>query len=112
MDFHELNTILLDVVVFNANIYYRSGEDDGQMWIQACDTKLGDVANGRKWRISQFSTKSELVQTCFMAYLAWLEHEARENFTYKDEAIFGPHFDVEALVGLAKSNAHDVRSQS
>jgi hypothetical protein len=57
---------------------------------------------GRQWRISQHATKSEVVQTAMKAVLTALEHEAREEFLYADTAIFGPHFNVDDLVVLAK----------
>lgn len=52
---------------------------------------------GRKWRLSEHMTRSEIVQTAFLAVLTAEEHEAREQFLYKGRAIFGPHFDVENL---------------
>lgn len=56
--------------------------------------------NGRKWRLSRHMLKSEIVQTALMAVLAAVEHEAREQFLYKGQAIFGPHYDVDRLVEL------------
>lgn len=53
--------------------------------------------SGRKWRLSKHMIKSEFIQTCLMAVIAAEEHEVRENFLYKGKAIFGPHFDVDAL---------------
>ena len=48
----------------------------------------------------------EIVQTAFKAVLTALEHEARENFTYRGHSIFDPHWDVEKLVELrAKDGA-------
>lgn len=96
----------------NKYIQFRTSDNDDDLWIQVVDHNLGAVANGRKWRISAHATKSEVVQTMFMAYLAWLEHEAREAFTYRFQAIFGPHFDVDALADLAAGHHHDVRSTS
>lgn len=52
---------------------------------------------GRKWRLSEHMTKSEVVQTCFKAILAFEEHETREFFMYRGKPIFGPHIDVDAL---------------
>jgi hypothetical protein len=52
---------------------------------------------GRKWRLSEHMTKSEIVQTALAAVLAAEEHETREQFRYKGRAIFGPHFDVDGL---------------
>ena len=61
------------------------------------------VQYGRKWRLSEHMTTSEIVQTALMAVLAAEEHEAREAFKYRGHAIFGPHLDIEALVGLKTS---------
>lgn len=65
---------------------------------------------GRKWRLSEHMTKSEIVQTALMAVLAAEEHEIREQFRYKGSAIFGPHFDVDRLHDMAGvDGASDVR---
>lgn len=66
------------------------------------------VVKGRKWFLSPFMTKGEVVQTALVAVLAAEEHEAREEFRYKGKAIFGPHFDIERLVAIA--DAVEVRS--
>lgn len=64
----------------------------------------------RKWLLSRYMGPSELVQTAFKCVLTSIEHEAREQFTYKGAAIFGPHFDVERLVLLCgTSDALEVR---
>ena len=63
----------------------------------------------RKWQLSTHMTKSEFVQTVFKCCLTSFEHRARESFFYRGMRVYGPHFDVEALVGLAKAGAHDVR---
>src|ERR1700677_3139533 len=66
--------------------------------------------HGRKWDLSPHMTRSEIVQTALMAVLAAEEHEVREHFKYKGQAIYGPHFDVEQLLDLTKSkNSLDVR---
>lgn len=66
---------------------------------------------GRKWLLSFHMTRSELVQTLFKAVLTFIEHEVREQFTYRGVAIFDPHYDVEKLVLLrAQQDALDVRS--
>lgn len=62
----------------------------------------GCVWNGRKWYVSPYMTRSEIVQTALKAVLTAEEHEAREQFTYKGKAIFGPHLDVEKLVDQAE----------
>ncbi len=64
----------------------------------------------RKWYLSPFMTRSEIVQTAFKAVMTAVEHEVRENFKYKDELIFGPHFDVDRLHELCLMKDHlDVR---
>lgn len=63
----------------------------------------------RKWRLSEFMTKSEIVQTCLKAVLTVEEHEAREEFMFKGESIFGPHFDVDELYELCLGGALDKR---
>lgn len=57
---------------------------------------------GRKWFLSDHMTKSEVVQTAFLAVMTAVEHEAREAFKYSGEAIFGPHFNVDGLWMMAK----------
>jgi hypothetical protein len=63
---------------------------------------------GRKWRLSEHMTKSEVIQTALMAVLAWEEHEAREAFRYKGRAVFSPHYDVDLLQKLHRLNGDGV----
>ena len=63
----------------------------------------------RKWYISPWATKSELVQTALKLVITALEHEAREQFRYKDVAVFGPHFDVDRLHEIAQLKEHEDR---
>lgn len=58
--------------------------------------------SGRKWYISRYSTRSEIVNTCFKAVITALEHEAREQFKYKGVSIYQPHMDVEVLREVAQ----------
>lgn len=69
----------------------------------------GTMQSGRKWYVSSFATKSEVVQTALKAVLTAEEHEAREAFLYRGAAIFGPHLDVDVLLGLADQT--DARSE-
>ena len=73
------------------------------------DTETGDLAEQRtrKWMLSEFMTKSELVQTCFACCMASMEHRAREWFLYRGKAIFQPHYDVDALWDINQSR--DIR---
>ncbi len=63
----------------------------------------------RKWQLSEHMTESELIQTAFKCVLTALEHEAREQFTYKGRAVYGPHFDVNALIDLCDNNMLETR---
>src|SRR5579864_7229094 len=79
-------------------------------WDSACVITGAFYKNtSRKWFLSEHMTKSELVQTAFKACLTAEEHEARENFKYKGEPIYGPHFNVDALHGLCRDHHLDIR---
>lgn len=68
-----------------------------------------ELQKTRRWFLSPFMTKSEIVQTCLKCVLTSMEHKVREWFTYKGERVFGPHFDVEALVEIARAKKTDER---
>lgn len=77
-------------------------------WPAPCsETGVPRMQRSRKWLLSPHMTLSEIVQTAFLAVKTAEEHELREAFRYRGEAIFGPHFDVDALHGIAE--AKDVR---
>ena len=78
-------------------------------WLQVAFEADGALQHGRKWRLSPWMTKSEIVQTAFAAVLAAVEHEAREHFLYRGQPVFGPHFDVDALWTAAFQHQLDVR---
>lgn len=66
----------------------------------------------RKWLLSAHATKSEIVQTAFLAVLTALEHEAREKFMYEGVSVFDGHYDVDALKMLRQQdNCLDVRKE-
>jgi hypothetical protein len=100
----NIELVLEDVVYKDWAIV--TGED----YLQVVFIVNGQIQRGRKWRISEYMSKSELVQTALAAVLAAEEHEARERFLYKGYAVYGPHFDVDALVGLAKEEKLDRRA--
>lgn len=76
--------------------------ESGDNWFQIVDPTLdAEFNSGRKWRLSRHMCRSEIVATVFAAYQAWVEHEARESFTYREQAIYGPHFDVDMLAQFA-----------
>lgn len=67
------------------------------------------VQKTRKWLLSSHMTRSEVVQTVFKCVLTGVEHEAREDFIYKGQPIFGAHFCVDSLVGLCAEGSKDIR---
>jgi hypothetical protein len=92
------------------------GTDGGGFYLQIrfesedpCTHVVGEQS-GRKWFLSPHMTDGEVVQTALMAVLAAEEHEAREFFTYRGRAIFGPHFNLQKLVALCdEADACEVR---
>lgn len=101
----------IEFTLLGTSFIVHTGEEYLQVRWKAPDCKTGIMKeqHGRKWRVSEHMTNSEVVQTIFMAIMAAMEHEIREDFKYRGEAIFGPHYDVEALVGLCKANGLEYR---
>jgi hypothetical protein len=64
---------------------------------------------GRWWRLSPHMIPTEIVLTAFKAVLTALEHEAREQFTYKGVAVLDSHIDVEELVRIRSEEKLDAR---
>lgn len=87
----------------------------GQLYLQVSFLAEDSVTHsletqkGRKWILSPYMTRTEVISTAWKAILAAVEHEARENFRYRGKAIFGPHIDVEALWELCKGKRFDYR---
>jgi hypothetical protein len=82
-----------------------------QKYLQILGRVNDKVWTGRKWRLSPHMTKGEIVQTAFMACLAWEEHECREAFRYKDQPVFSPHYNIESLVRLCEQGQFEERSK-
>lgn len=106
-----LTAAILDYIVreirFQDWTFRTSPMDDGfcvQVQFTAPDSATGapQPQRGRKWYVSPHATESEVVLTCLKAVLTALEHEARERFTYRGIAPFGPHVDVRALLVVAE----------
>jgi len=70
----------------------------------------GALQKGRKWRISNFMVRTEIIQTAFKAVLVAMEHEVREKFLYRGKAVFGPHVSIDAL--WEACDTLDVRAES
>jgi len=95
----------------NPTIRFRYRDNEWERWLQVVDTSLpADEGHGRKWNISVHACRNEIVQTALAAFLAFLEHEARESFRWKGEPIFSPHYDVDALHALCVDKSFDTRA--
>lgn len=70
-----------------------------QVQFESPDSRTGNIErqHGRKWYISKYAVKSEIVGTCLKAVLTAEEHEARETFRYRGQPIFQTHYDVDVL---------------
>lgn len=107
---------LLDRIKFNDWVFVV-GFDGSQLYLQVqADEPCSETGemhrwHGRKWRLSKHMTDSEVIQTAFLAVMTAVEHETREQFTYRGHAVYSPHYDVQKLVGLLETGeAHDVRT--
>lgn len=107
-------------LVYFPGLDFRVGDDNGHAFLQVVcvdgtDNVTGEPMDwrGRKWRLSEHMTDSEIVGTALAAIKMAYEHEIREKFLYKGQMIYGPHFDIEALYELAKTPAgHDKRVET
>jgi len=74
-------------------------------------TNLPEAQKTRRWFLTPAMVKSEIVQTVFKCVITSVEHQAREHFKYRGERIFGPHYDVDALVDICKAKRLDYRGR-
>ena len=117
LTFEELKEIVADIDMSVGGVVWHPfvGESGGEFYLQLryverdIETKDPKDQHTRKWKLSKFSTKSEVVQTALKAALTSSEHMVREHFLYKGERVFSPHFDIEDLVELAKKGKRDIR---
>jgi len=113
MDRSELQAVVAEIHYLD--YFFHVIERNGICFLQAeylePDIITGDAAiqKTRKWHLSDLAVTSEIVQTAFKCVITSMEHRAREHFLYKGERVFGPHFDVEALVEIAKAKRLDYR---
>jgi hypothetical protein len=101
----QFGAYTFNVKVDGRGAWYLQGEYDEE-----------DITNGkqerqytRRWFLSPEATKSEIVQTVFKCAITSMEHRTREWFLFRGKAIFGPHFDVEALWLMCADNRLDKR---
>jgi hypothetical protein len=112
------------VEFFAKNISYKKGwefhikEKNGVPYLQiqfvAPDNFTGKPERQycRKWQLSEWMTKTELVRTAFLAVLQAERHETEETFKYKGADIFNSHLNVDALTVLVAANAYEHRGDA
>lgn len=71
--------------------------DESRYVLQVQFWAEGAAQRGRKWLLSEHMTDGEVVQTAFKAIITAEEHECREAFKYRGQAVFGPHLDADWL---------------
>lgn len=83
-------------------------DGDGGRWyyqIRAWrpDTFTGKMGHGTggKAYLSPYACESELVQTAWGLFQAYVLHEAREGFQWRGRRVFGPHISTLALWEVA-----------
>lgn len=114
MNIYEMR-LALDDVRFYDYAFDIVEVEAGNPYLQAsyveADIVTGEqeIQKTRKWQLSPHMTKSEFIQTAFKCCITSMEHRAREHFRYKGAAVFGPHFDVDALLELCRAKRHDYR---
>ena len=65
-----------------------------------------DLQKCRKWQLSEWMIKTELVQTAWAAVQRAVLHEASEQFKYNDADIYNTHMNVELLCDM-REHAED-----
>jgi hypothetical protein len=116
MTHEEMEAVLESVKFYEYKFCVVRPTPGAPLYLQAKYTEP-DIVTGkpelqstRKWQLSEHMTKSEFVQTAFKCCITSMEHRTREHFRYQGHAVFGPHFDIDALVSLCKIRAFDYRS--
>ena len=66
---------------------------------------------GRKWLLSYHMTDDEIVATALKATLTAVEHEAREQFKWRKEPIYRPHYSIYELHALSSRGATTKRAE-
>jgi hypothetical protein len=113
LNIKQIEDILMQVKYLGYEFTVKS--NNGVMYLQAYYVEP-DIVSGkpetqhtRKWQLSEHMVKSEIVQTAFKCVITSAEHRVREHFLYKGKRIFGPHFDVDALVEICEQKRLDYR---
>lgn len=81
-----------------------------RVWRRDIVTGNYDWGYGGRGYVEDETTTSQIVQMAFGLFKAYEEHEAREHFRYRGARVFGPHIDIDELVGVAHITDKEFRS--
>lgn len=101
----EIREILKEIeftlfnTIFEVNIMEKG---DGFLlqfsaFIENNETSKEEWQKGAKYYISSHAIKDEVVLTAWKACQDYIIHEAREQFKYKNQTIFQPHYSMDQL---------------
>ncbi len=108
MTLDEIKSIVAECS-FHEYAFVATIDGRGAMYLQArysepdVHTGVMGVQHTRRWFLSPYMSKSEVVQTAFKLVITSMEHRAREWFQYRGRAVFGPHFNVDVLWGACEA---------
>jgi hypothetical protein len=107
MKIHEMRAVI-EQVSFPEYEFFVGESLHGFIYLQGeydeANTVTGIIErqHTRRWALSPDMTKSEIVATTFKCVMTSMEHKAREWFTYRDAAIYQPHYDVDDLLAICE----------
>lgn len=113
LSFKEVKEIVDDIKFLDRQ-FRLTEKGDGwnlQVVYDEADVDTGQVQTqyARKWYLSPYSTKTEIVETAYAACLRSMKHVVREWFTYKGRRVMSPHFDIDTRVQMCDDARYDVR---
>lgn len=119
----SLHAILANVVlnqsgwmlVLREDEVFKDKDGNGRFFLQIRFTENDNITGEpnkpqfcRKWYLSPYMTKQEVVRTAYKAFEAAVLHEMQEKFLYCGKMIYNPHQDVDKLLTIA--DCVDIRS--
>lgn len=105
---YQIRTVLswIDFKFYRHEFTWRVLKKGDGFLIQLCckmiDNETGLISNqhGGKHYLSSFAIHDEIVNKAWYACQDFIIHEAREDFKYRGQPIYHPHWKVDALCGL------------
>lgn len=110
----DVQNILKDIriedgwaVMLEEDKIFKDADGCGRLYLQvqfiAPDSVTGIPEHQycRKWYLSPYMTKQEVVRTAYKAYEGAVLHEMQEKFLYRGRQIYNPHTNVDSLWEVA-----------